>query len=171
MPLFLTLGCCLFYSAFLGDIFTPLLSLLLPSLSLTRTAVLITLAIVPLAPLCLLDDLSSLQVSSFAGLGGILYTICFVGYRAVTGGYKPGGGEPGEISDKTAGIITYTPLQHPPKPPSPSSPTIPALTRSRKRTPKNITLRCLTSENRPLISSTLHPPQPPYLKLAKAPSH
>ncbi|GMH87740.1 hypothetical protein TrVE_jg2816 [Triparma verrucosa] len=91
MPLFLTLGCCLFYSAFLGDIFTPLLSLLLPSLSLTRTAVLITLAIVPLAPLCLLDDLSSLQVSSFAGLGGILYTICFVGYRAVTGGYKPGG--------------------------------------------------------------------------------
>lgn len=94
MPLFLTLGCCLFYSAFLGDIFTPLLSLLLPSLSLSRTAVLVTLAIVPLAPLCLLDDLSSLQVSSFAGLGGIFYTICFIGYRAITGGYRPGGGEP-----------------------------------------------------------------------------
>ena len=60
--LFLTAGCCLFYSAFLGDIFTPLLRVAAPNVRIGRSGVLLALALVPLLPLVLLEDLSSLQV-------------------------------------------------------------------------------------------------------------
>jgi len=61
MPLLLTLGCCLFYSAFLGDIFTPLVNTVLPNVR--RPTTILALSAFILLPLCLQEDLSSLQVS------------------------------------------------------------------------------------------------------------
>jgi hypothetical protein len=92
----LTFGCCLFYSAFLGDIFAPLASLVLPSRvtssmssGLLRSLVIMFLAALPLLPLCLLEDLSSLFYSSCFGLIGVLYTMLFILKRGHDGSYEP----------------------------------------------------------------------------------
>lgn len=89
----LTLGCLLFYSAFLGDIFGSLVSGLpvLPPILRKRWTILLLLHAVPVLPLCLAEDLSSLQYSSMAGLLGIVYTVFFVGKRLADGSYAPGG--------------------------------------------------------------------------------
>ncbi|GMI41085.1 hypothetical protein TeGR_g3742 [Tetraparma gracilis] len=86
-PLLLTAGCCLFYSAFVGDIYHSLLS----PFSLPRPFVLSLFSSLVLLPLCLLPDLSSLFYSSLVGLAGVLYTALFSLARALDGSYNPGG--------------------------------------------------------------------------------
>lgn len=89
----LTVGCLLFYSAFIGDLFGSLVSGItgLPDILRKRWTVLLLLHAVPILPLCLIKDLSALKYSSMTGLVGILYTIFFVGKRLVDGSYAPGG--------------------------------------------------------------------------------
>jgi amino acid permease len=89
----LTVGCLLFYSAFIGDLFGSLVSGMtyLPSVFRKRWSVLLLLHAVPILPLCLLKDLSALQYSSMTGLVGIIYTIVFVGIRLLDGSYAKGG--------------------------------------------------------------------------------
>ena len=89
----LTLGCLLFYSAFIGDLFGSLVSgvTVLPPFLRKRWSVLLVLHAVPILPLCLIQDLSALQYSSMTGLVGIVYTIFFVGKRLVDGSYAAGG--------------------------------------------------------------------------------
>lgn len=89
----LTIGCLLFYSAFIGDIFGSLVSGLtgLPDILRTRWFVLLLLHAFPILPLCLKKDLSSLKYSSMTGLVGIFYTIFFVGKRLTDGTYAEGG--------------------------------------------------------------------------------
>jgi amino acid permease len=90
-PLLLTSGCCLFYSAFLGDILTPLLTAT-TGLTLSRSQILTTLSLTLLLPLCLQNDLSCLQTSSIAGLLGVLYTVAFLFYHAfLSKTYHPNG--------------------------------------------------------------------------------
>ena len=62
MPLCLTLGCCLFYQAFLGDIFTPLFAQTGLGKRVKRSWVILSLSGLVLLPLCLQEDLSALQV-------------------------------------------------------------------------------------------------------------
>jgi amino acid permease len=90
---FLTVGCLLFYSAFIGDIFGSLVSGVkgLPSVLQKRWPVLLLLHAVPILPLCLKKDLSALKYSSMTGLLGIFYTVFFVGKRLVDGSYAEGG--------------------------------------------------------------------------------
>lgn len=90
---FLTVGCLLFYSAFIGDLFGSLVSGItgLPDILRKRWSVLLLLHVAPILPLCLKKDLSALQVSSMTGLVGIFYTIFFVAKRLVDGSYAPGG--------------------------------------------------------------------------------
>lgn len=89
----LTVGCLLFYSAFIGDLFGSLVSGItgLPDVLRKRWSVLLLLHAVPILPLCLIKDLSALKYSSMTGLLGIFYTIFFVGKRLVDGSYAPGG--------------------------------------------------------------------------------
>jgi amino acid permease len=90
---FLTLGCLLFYSAFIGDLFGSLVSGMefLPLVARKRWSVLLVLHAIPILPLCLLKDLSALKYSSMTGLAGIVYTIFFVGKRLTDGSYAVGG--------------------------------------------------------------------------------
>ena len=92
---FLTIGCCLFYSAFVGDLFGALSQGLLPNsvpdIFKKRSVVLLILHAVPILPLCLLRDLSALKYSSMVGLAGIVYSTFFVGKRMVDGTYSAGG--------------------------------------------------------------------------------
>lgn len=90
---FLTVGCLLFYSAFIGDLFGSLVSgfTSLPAILRKRWTVLVLLHITPILPLCLKKDLSALKYSSMTGLLGIVYTIFFVGKRLIDGSYSPGG--------------------------------------------------------------------------------
>lgn len=60
-------GCCIFYAAFAADIFQALTNG-------GRTAVLASLFLGPLGPLCLLEDMSALKYSSYAGLVGVFFT-------------------------------------------------------------------------------------------------
>lgn len=62
-------GCCVFYAAFATDIFHSMTSRVAPK----RYIVLAALVVMPLAPLCLGDDLSILKYSSYAGLGGVCF--------------------------------------------------------------------------------------------------
>jgi len=91
----LTLGCLLFYSAFIGDLFGALASGLLPSwvpnIFRKRSTVLLCLHALPILPLCLLKDLSALFYSSMLGLAGIFYTVYFVAQRMIDGSYAAGG--------------------------------------------------------------------------------
>jgi amino acid permease len=90
---FLTVGCLLFYSAFIGDLFGSLVSGMtgLPAILRKRWTVLVLLHVVPILPLCLKKDLSALKYSSMTGLLGIFYTIFFVGKRLLDGSYAEGG--------------------------------------------------------------------------------
>jgi Transmembrane amino acid transporter protein len=89
----LTVGCLLFYSAFIGDLFGSLVSGLtgLPAILRKRWSVLLLLHAVPILPLCLLKDLSALKYSSMTGLLGIFYTIFFVAKRLADQSYAAGG--------------------------------------------------------------------------------
>jgi amino acid permease len=89
----LTVGCLLFYSAFIGDLFGSLVSgmTFLPDILRKRWSVLLLLHAAPILPLCLKKDLSALKYSSMTGLVGIFYTIYFVGKRLVDGSYATGG--------------------------------------------------------------------------------
>jgi amino acid permease len=89
----LTIGCLLFYSSFIGDLFGSLVSGLtgLPDILRKRWTVLLLLHAVPILPLCLKRDLSALKYSSMTGLLGIVYTVFFVGKRLVDGSYAAGG--------------------------------------------------------------------------------
>lgn len=89
----LTVGCLLFYSAFIGDLFGSLISGIdaIPPMFRKRWSVLLLLHAFPILPLCLKKDLSALRYSSMTGLVGILYTIFFVGKRLVDGSYAKGG--------------------------------------------------------------------------------
>ena len=89
----LTVGCLLFYSAFIGDIFGSLVSGLsgLPTILQKRWSVLLLLHAVPILPLCLKKDLSALKYSSMTGLVGIFYTVYFVAKRLMDGSYAEGG--------------------------------------------------------------------------------
>ena len=89
----LTVGCLLFYSAFIGDLFGSLVSgmTFLPDVLRKRWSVLLILHAIPILPLCLKKDLSALKYSSMTGLVGIFYTIFFVGKRLVDGSYAAGG--------------------------------------------------------------------------------
>jgi amino acid permease len=90
---FLTVGCLLFYSAFIGDLFGSLVSGLtgVPAILRKRSTILLLLHAVPILPLCLKKDLSALKYSSMTGLVGIFYTIFFVGKRLKDGSYAKGG--------------------------------------------------------------------------------
>jgi Transmembrane amino acid transporter protein len=89
----LTIGCLLFYSAFIGDLFGSLISGLtrIPSMYRKRWSILLLLHAIPILPLCLIKDLSALKYSSMTGLVGIVYTIVFVAIRLWDGSYAPGG--------------------------------------------------------------------------------
>jgi len=89
----LCFGCCVFYSAFAGDIFGALTS----AAGFTgplgkRWAALGAVTVGCLLPLCLLEDISSLQFSSVLGVGGILYTVLFHVLRVSDGTYAVAGG-------------------------------------------------------------------------------
>jgi len=87
----LCFGCCIFYSAFAGDIFGALASAFgIKGFMGKRWVVLGLLSSLCLLPLCLLEDLSALQFSSLLGVGGIAYTLFFHILRALDGTYKPG---------------------------------------------------------------------------------
>ena len=87
----LCFGCCIFYSAFAGDIFGALSSALgVTGIMGKRWVVLGLLSTLCLLPLCLLEDLSALQFSSLLGVAGIAYTLVFHIVRALDGSYKPG---------------------------------------------------------------------------------
>ena len=90
---FLTIGCLLFYSAFLGDLFGSLISGLnfIPQQFRKRWIVLLLVHAMPILPLTLTQDLSALKYSSMIGLGGIFYTIVFVAIRLIDGSYAKGG--------------------------------------------------------------------------------
>lgn len=89
---FLCFGCCIFYAAFIGDIFAALAQAVdAPALLQKRWVCLVGLHLFPLLPLCLMKDLSALQYSSFVGVVGILYTTFAVVFRSLDGSYAPGG--------------------------------------------------------------------------------
>lgn len=87
----LCFGCCVFYSAFIGDIFSTLVSSLPISDALKeRKNILIILTAGVITPLCLLEDLSALEPTALMGVIGILYTVLFTVLRALDGSYDLG---------------------------------------------------------------------------------
>jgi amino acid permease len=87
----LCFGCCIFYSAFAGDIFGALSSAMgVKGVLGKRWVALGLLSSLCLLPLCLLEDLSALQFSSLLGVGGIAYTLVFHALRLFDGSYTPG---------------------------------------------------------------------------------
>jgi len=88
----LCFGCCIFYSAFIGDLSAALAQALgAPAFLHKRWVCLVGLHIFPLLPLCLMKNLSALQYSSIVGVLGILYTTAFVVKRQLDGAYQMGG--------------------------------------------------------------------------------
>lgn len=88
----LCFGCCIFYSAFVGDIFSSVASAVgISGLFARRWAILGVISACIFAPLCLLEDLSALQVSSMVGVTGIAYTVFFHLARLLDGSYASGG--------------------------------------------------------------------------------
>jgi len=89
---FLCFGCCIFYSAFIGDLSAALAQALgAPAVLHKRWLCLVALHIFPLWPLCLMKNLSALQYSSIVGVFGILYTTAFVVKRQCDESYGPSG--------------------------------------------------------------------------------
>ena len=87
----LCIGCCIFYSAFMGDIFAALSSVVFQDGLLSKRWFILSLLTATLIlPLCLLQDISALQFSSVIGVVGILYTCIFHVYRLVKGTYTIG---------------------------------------------------------------------------------
>ena len=97
----LCFGCCIFYSAFIGDIFGALSSSLgLTGLLAKRWAALSAMTLFVLLPLCLLEDLSALQFSSILGVTGVLATVAVHVKRLIDGSYAPGSQLLGGISPR-----------------------------------------------------------------------
>lgn len=89
----LCFGCCVFYSAFIGDIFSALASAVgIGGILAKRSVILGLISSAVLLPLCQLDDISALSFSSILGVGGILYTFLFHILRLVDKSYAPKGG-------------------------------------------------------------------------------
>lgn len=87
----LCFGCCIFYSAFIGDIFGALAaSIGAKGLLAKRWVALGAVSSAVLLPLCLLEDLSALQFSSLLGVFGIFYTVLFHVKRMLDNTYAPG---------------------------------------------------------------------------------
>lgn len=88
----LCFGCCVFYSAFMGDIFAYLSSALgVQGLLSKRWIILAIITSLVLTPLSLLDDLSSLAFSSKLGVVFILLTLFVHVKRNFDGTYAVGG--------------------------------------------------------------------------------
>jgi amino acid permease len=86
----LCFGCCVFYSAFVGDIFATLMSALpVGDFFKSRANLLVFITAGAITPLCLLEDLSALEPTAKLGVLGILYTVLFVVLRAFDGSYDP----------------------------------------------------------------------------------
>lgn len=84
-------GCCVFYSAFAGDIFGALATAAgFKGLLGKRSTALLTLSTGILLPLALQQDLSALQVSSLLGVFGIFYTLSFHVLRLFDKSYASG---------------------------------------------------------------------------------
>lgn len=97
----LCFGCCVFYSAFMGDIFTSLSSAAgFGGLFAKRWFVLVSMSTGILLPLCLLEDLSALQFSSIMGVVGIAYTVLFHFIRFIDGSYQPNSDMLNHVLDK-----------------------------------------------------------------------
>ena len=89
----LCFGCCVFYSAFIGDIFGALFAAAgVTGVIGKRTTVLGAISAIFLLPLCLLEDISSLQFSSVLGVVGIMFTFIFHAIRVTDGTYTPTSG-------------------------------------------------------------------------------
>lgn len=89
----MTFGCCIFYMAFAGDLFSALAGTVssFPAVLKKRAVDLVILGLCPLLPLCLMKNLSALQYTSFVGVVSILYTTLFVVKRSLDGTYSEGG--------------------------------------------------------------------------------
>lgn len=88
----LCFGCCIFYSAFIGDMFTNVGKALgLAGYFATRWVVLSAISVFVLLPLCLLEDMSALHFSSIVGVIGIVYTTGFTLFRLFDGSYSGDG--------------------------------------------------------------------------------
>ncbi|CAM9632470.1 unnamed protein product [Pylaiella littoralis] len=89
----MTFGCCIFYMAFAGDLFSALAGTVssFPAVLKKRAVDLVILGLCPLLPLCLMKNLSALQYTSFVGVVSILYTVLFVVKRSIDGTYSEGG--------------------------------------------------------------------------------
>lgn len=86
----LCFGCCVFYSAFVGDIFGALSAAAgVTGVVGKRSTVLGAISALCLLPLCLLEDISSLQFSSILGVAGIMFTVVFHILRVSDGTYTP----------------------------------------------------------------------------------
>lgn len=97
----LCFGCCIFYSAFVGDIFSALSSIVFKQgLFSKRWFILSAITVGLLLPLCLLEDLSALQFTSLVGVAGILYTTSFHIYRYLLGTYSAGAPMLEHLSEK-----------------------------------------------------------------------
>lgn len=84
----LCFGCCVFYSAFMGDIFGALSSASgFTGLLGDRSVVLSIVTVLAVLPLCLMEDLSGLAPTAAVGVGGILYTTLFTIKRCFDGTY------------------------------------------------------------------------------------
>lgn len=94
----LCFGCCIFYAAFIGDLFHALARSV--NLPVSRAQVVLGLTAAPLLPLSLLRNLSVLGYSSMAGLAGIAFTTFFVIKRALDGSYAPGSAFVKSLADK-----------------------------------------------------------------------
>lgn len=88
----LCFGSCIFYSAFIGDIFSALASAVgITGILSYRWVILTIMSGLVLLPLCLLDDMSSLQFSSNLGAFGVLFTVFAHIKRQLDGSYAVGG--------------------------------------------------------------------------------
>lgn len=85
------LACCIIYSGILGDVFTPLLMVAgVPPRFNTRSSNILLVTAAVLAPLSLLEDLAKLAFTSMVGCLAVLYTVLFIGRRALDGSYVSG---------------------------------------------------------------------------------
>ena len=88
----LCFGCCVFYSAFIGDIFSALSSAVgITGFLGQRHVILCLISAAVLTPLCQLDDISALAFSSILGVSGIFYTLFFHILRWLDRTYAKGG--------------------------------------------------------------------------------
>ena len=102
----LCFGCCVFYSAFIGDIFSTLASSLpIGDVLKERTNILILLTAGVITPLCLLEDLSALEPTALLGVVGIFYTVFFTVLRAFDGSYDVGSKWLGDIGAEKAHLV------------------------------------------------------------------